>query len=79
MDSYLDRIRIKCLVMVCKTFGEKVKFSQIGENIGEDQDILELLARGEGAKIDGEYLMLKDSLEPLRNSQILDVKKLGGR
>lgn len=29
MNQYIDKIRVKCLVMICKTFGEKITFPQI--------------------------------------------------
>lgn len=45
MNHYIDKVRIKFLVMACKTFGEKISFSYLGQNCAEDEDVLEAFAK----------------------------------
>lgn len=40
----MDKVRVKCLVMACKTFGQKISFKLLAENVGQDEDVLKVLA-----------------------------------
>lgn len=51
LNIYIDKIRMKCMVMFCKVGGEKMTFKMLGETVGEDEDLLETLAVGEGAVV----------------------------
>ncbi len=62
--------------MACKTFGEKISFKFLGENCAEDEDVLEALAKEEGATVIEGLIHLKESYDKLRNSEYLQVKKV---
>ena len=62
--------------MACKTFGEKISFKFLGENCAEDEDVLEALAKEEGATINDCSIHLKESYDKLKNSEYLQVKKV---
>lgn len=51
MNHYIDKVRVKFLVMASKTFGPKLAFKILGENCAEDEDVLEALAREEGGVV----------------------------
>jgi RNase P subunit RPR2 len=40
LNIYIDKVRMKCLLMFCKTCGEKMTFELLGETVGEDEDVL---------------------------------------
>ena len=76
MNHFIDKVRVKFLVMACKTFGEKIPFKLLGTNCAEDQDVLEALAKEEGATVEDGTLLLKESYDKLKNSDYLQVKKV---
>lgn len=45
--------------MACKTFGSKITFKVLGDNCAEDEDVLEALAKEEGAVVNDGEIMLK--------------------
>lgn len=49
LNIYIDKVRMRCLVMFSKTGGERMTFNLLSETVGEDEDVLEGLAVGEGA------------------------------
>ena len=51
LNIYIDKVRMRCLLMFSKTCGERVTFSLLSETVGEDEDVLEGLAVGEGAVV----------------------------
>lgn len=76
LNLYIDKFRIKCLLMVCKTFGEKISVKSLGELLGEDEDVLEAIFKEEKAVVDKGYLILKPSIEKFKASQHLITKKV---
>lgn len=76
MNHYIDKVRVKFLVMACKTFGEKISFRLLGMNCAEDEDVLEALAKEEGAVVSEGCLLLKESYEKIKDSDYLQVKKV---
>ncbi len=36
MNHYIDKVRVKFLVMACKTFGPKISLKYLGTNCAED-------------------------------------------
>ena len=75
LNQYVDRVRMKCILMVSKTFGEKIPLNVLAETISEDEDLLEVLIEKEGGVIrDGQFI-LKESSEALSKSQYLNIKK----
>ena len=76
LNLYADKVRMKCLVMFCKTGGEKITLGQLAQTVGEDEDVLEALAVSEGAVMREGCLMLKESYDILSKSEFLVVKKV---
>ena len=76
LNQYIDRVRVKCLLMVCKTFGEKVPITTLAGILGEDEDLLEAIIRQEGGIIQGGNFMLKPSYDKLLKSEHLASKKV---
>jgi hypothetical protein len=40
LNIYIDKVRMRCLVMFSKTCGEKITFALLSETVGEDEDVL---------------------------------------
>ena len=34
LNQYIDKVRIKCLLMVCRTFGEKIPIQILAQTMG---------------------------------------------
>ncbi len=76
LNFYIDKVRMRCLVMISKTCGERISLSVLSETVGEDEDVIEALAVGEGAVIKEGCFMLKESYEQLCKSDFLVTKKV---
>jgi hypothetical protein len=61
MNHYIDKVRIKFLVVACKTFGPKISLKFLAENSADDEDVLEVLAKEEGGVVSEGELLLKES------------------
>lgn len=51
LNIYIDKIRMRCMLMFSKTCGQRMTFNLLGQTVGEDEDVLEALAVGQGAII----------------------------
>ena len=51
LNIYIDKVRMRCLVMFSKTCGERITFNLLSDTVGEDEDVLEGLAVAEGAVV----------------------------
>lgn len=76
LNLYIDKVRIKCLLMVCKTFGDKISMQSLADLLGEDEDVLEAIIREEKGVIDKGFLLLKPSYDIFINSEHLKTKKV---
>ena len=76
LNLYMDKVRVKCLLMVCKTFGEKISLKSLAELLGEDEDVIEAIVNEEKGIVEKGYLILKPSYENFLKSEHLKTRKV---
>ena len=75
LTQYIEKVRMRYLVIECRTFGEKISLEILAETINDDEDELKILITEQGGILTDGFLYLKQSLPIFSQSDLLNKNK----